>query len=123
MSSRRLAWAAALTRTGAGVLMLARPDAVRAQTGTERLLMRTIGVRDLVLGVGGAAALIRGDARSWIRAGIVSDLIDAVVAARSSDDIGRNASMFATLLPLPLAAAGVGYEVGRMRGGSAASDT
>jgi hypothetical protein len=117
MSSRRLAWAAALTRTGAGVLMLARPDAVRAQTGTERLLMRTIGVRDLVLGVGG------GDARSWIRAGIVSDLIDAVVAARSSDDIGRNASMFATLLPLPLAAAGVGYEVGRMRGGSAASDT
>ena len=67
-------------RVGVGVALLARPAIAGADDASSQLLVRTIGVRDLVLGLGMLTA--SDDERaSWVRAGLTSDVADVALAA------------------------------------------
>jgi hypothetical protein len=72
-------------------------------TGTSLLLMRTIGIRDLVLGVGTVTAA-QGpddrDARRWAKATLASDALDTVVSLAAMRAIGRRDSLLAAGLAL-----------------------
>lgn len=60
-------------------------------TGSTALLMRTIGIRDLVLGLGTvSAARTPGttDVRRWTTAALASDSLDTVVSLASARSIG-----------------------------------
>ena len=79
-------------RASVGVALIAAPEAPmrlsrRAEpTGASVLLMRTIGIRDLVLGLGAAAAARsgdRGDAGRWAAAALASDSLDAAASLAS----------------------------------------
>jgi hypothetical protein len=51
---------------------------------STRLLLRSIGARDVALGAG----LLRSDdARPWLTAGIVADAVDAVASLRAAGDV------------------------------------
>jgi hypothetical protein len=72
-------------------------------TGTALLLMRTIGIRDLVLGLGTVAAARsedQADARRWVKATLASDAIDTVVSLAALRSIGRRDSLLAAALAL-----------------------
>lgn len=72
-------------------------------TGTTRLLMRTIGVRDLILGLGTVAAAQTGqdsDTRRWGKAALASDALDTVVSLVAMRTIGRRDSLLAAGLAL-----------------------
>jgi hypothetical protein len=80
------------------------------ESGTETLLMQTIGIRDLVLGSGGCAAwLRRGDRefRRWATVGLISDSADLLLGLRSKPLVGTKSAMIATLAPVPFIGAGV----------------
>jgi hypothetical protein len=67
-------------------------------TGTALLLMRTIGIRDLVLGLGtvtAAQAADQTDARRWTKATLASDALDTVVSLAAMRAIGRRDSLLA----------------------------
>jgi hypothetical protein len=67
------------------------------------LLMRTIGIRDLVLGLGAVAASRSGDvkeARRWAAAGLASDSLDAATSLASFRSIGKRDSWGAALLAM-----------------------
>ena len=72
-----------------------------APDGAGMLLMRTIGIRDLVLGLGAVAAA-RSDhgkeMRRWAAAVLASDSLDAVTSLASFRSIGRRESWGAALL-------------------------
>lgn len=96
-------------RTSVGLALVAAPGAVmriagnEPATGTTLLLMRTIGIRDLVLGVGTVTAAQGSDdsdARRWARATLASDALDAVVSVAAIRAIGRRDSLFAAGLAL-----------------------
>ena len=60
------------------------------------LLMRTIGIRDLVLGAGTVAAARRGDegdVRRWTSMGLASDSLDVAASLASVRAIGRAESV------------------------------
>ncbi len=87
MDHRSVARITAAGRVAIGAALLVAPQAVtRGWVGPGgaapggRLLGRSIGVRDLALGLGVLAALDRGDpsARDWVRAAAVADVGDAV---------------------------------------------
>jgi hypothetical protein len=64
-------------------------------TGASLLLMRTIGIRDLVLGLGTVAAATSdglGDVRRWTMAALASDSLDTVVSLASFRSIGKRDS-------------------------------
>jgi hypothetical protein len=109
-SSTTLAVVAA-ARLGVGVAMVTAPGRFfRAETGTETLLMRTIGIRDIAIGLGACVALARGAAdefRWWASAGLFSDSADAVTGLRSRPLIGSKGAAIATLTPVPFVAAGI----------------
>jgi hypothetical protein len=76
-------------RTSVGVALMIAPGAPMRLAGTESptgaalLLMRTIGIRDLVLGLGTVSAsqtTDEADARRWILATLASDSLDTVVS-------------------------------------------
>ncbi len=84
-------------RIGVGVAIIAAPGALlrvssrEVGTGASRLLLRTIGIRDLVIGMGTVRAARSGDreaTRSWITAGLVSDSLDTVTSLLSIPSIG-----------------------------------
>lgn len=110
-----LGWGIAAARAGTGAALVARPHLARATTGTERLLARTVGVRDLVLGLGTARALARGQADPWLRAGLLSDLADVAVCVRSRNDVGRATVVLGVALALPFVAAAAAAELARRR--------
>jgi len=93
-------------RAAVGVALLAAPVVPMRLLGretapAEELLMRTIGIRDLVLGLGTVIAA-RGDgeanARSWALAGLASDSLDALASLISMPAIGkRDASVAAAM--------------------------
>jgi hypothetical protein len=67
-------------------------------TGAALLLMRTIGIRDLVLGLGAVCAARSNDAadaRRWTKAALASDALDTVVSLAALRSIGRRDSLFA----------------------------
>ena len=107
------AWGIAAARSAAGAVLLAKPELARAHTGAERMLTRLVGVRDLALGLGTAAALTRGDARGWLAVGLASDLSDVAVSLRSTSDVGRTEATLGALLAVPFIAAAVAAEATR----------
>jgi len=85
-------------RAAVGVALLAAPEPVFRLSGREEptpasiLLLRTIGIRDLVLGLGGVRACRGGhrpDARRWLSAALASDGLDVLVGFASSGSVGQ----------------------------------
>jgi hypothetical protein len=99
-------------RTSVGVALMAAPGAPIRLAGTESptasalLLMRTIGIRDLVLGLGTVTAARsndQGDSRRWVQATLASDSLDTFVSLVALRSIGRRDSLFAAALALGFA--------------------
>jgi hypothetical protein len=96
-------------RAAVGVALIAAPGAPirlagRAEpTGADVLLMRTIGIRDLVLGLGIVAAARSSEARDvrrWTAAALASDSLDTAASLASFRAIGKRDSWIAALLAL-----------------------
>ncbi len=78
----------AVGRTGAGVVMLARPRLVPQTMGVDSAsaaktgwVMQMLGAREVALGLGTLAALRSRDsraARTWVQVGVLCDGIDAL---------------------------------------------
>ncbi|HZQ26885.1 MAG TPA: hypothetical protein VFA94_04210 [Acidimicrobiales bacterium] len=84
----RLARLYCLARMGLGASVLAAPSGARVWLGDDvdrpvvQWLSRSLGIRDLVIGLGGYRALRRGeDAGPWLRAAAATDAMDAAAAA------------------------------------------
>jgi hypothetical protein len=80
------------------------------ESGTETLLMQTIGIRDVVLGSGGCAAWLRGgdgEFRRWATVGLISDSADLLLGLRSKPLVGTKSALIATLAPVPFIGAGL----------------
>jgi hypothetical protein len=108
-NASRIAW----LRFAVGVAMTFGPRPIlRIPAGDEPsatavLLLRTIGVRDIVLGLGAATAARTAspDAmRPWIRAGLLSDSLDVVVATVTARPETRRDSLIAAITPIPFLA-------------------
>ena len=101
----------AAARVVVGAVMILAPSRVFSPgSGTETLLMRTIGIRDVVLGSGACAAWARGEEgefRRWATLGLVSDGADFVTGLRSTPLVGSKSALIATLSPAPFVAAGI----------------
>jgi hypothetical protein len=72
-------------------------------TGADLLLMRTIGIRDLVLGLGTVAAARSDDVRDvrrWTAAALASDSLDSAASLASFRSIGKRDSLSAAALAL-----------------------
>jgi hypothetical protein len=94
-------------RTSVGMSLMVAPGAPMCLAGTESptgaalLLMRTIGIRDLVLGlwtVSAARSNDQSDARRWVKATLASDALDTVVSLAAMRSIGKRDSLFAAAL-------------------------
>jgi len=97
-----------------GVAMIVAPRAVvRPKDGVPAagdlvFMVRTIGVRDLALGLGTLAAAgssSAGDPARWVRFGLVSDALDVLTGTASSGLLGRGGAASAALIPAPFVAA------------------
>jgi len=99
----------AAARVGVGAAMLLAPGRFfKPESGTETLLMQTIGIRDVVIGSGACAAWVRGgDFRGWATAGLVSDSADLLLGLRSKPLVGTRSALIATLAPVPFVGAGL----------------
>jgi len=84
--------------------------AKREPEAAELLLMRTIGIRDLVLGLGTVAAA-RADAeisaRRWALAGLASDSLDTVASLASARSLGKRDAYGAAALSLAFVGADI----------------
>jgi hypothetical protein len=96
-----------------GVLFMLRPAAVLpradASSGTSVFLMRTIGIRDVVLGAGALLARVRGssdDVRRWSAVGAASDALDTVAGVGAQRLVGRRGALTSVLVSAPWAIAG-----------------
>jgi hypothetical protein len=85
-------------RAAVGAGLLVAPGAFLRLSGREPptpvavLLMRTIGIRDLVLGAGTVTAARRGsepDLRRWTSVGLASDSLDVLASLVAAPTIGR----------------------------------
>lgn len=102
-------------RTAVGAALIVAPkvpmrfSAREEPTGASVLLMRTIGIRDLVLGLGTVTAARSSDAsdndnnrgesaRRWTSMAMASDSIDTVVSLASFRSIGKRDSVVAAVL-------------------------
>jgi hypothetical protein len=109
---------------GIGLIMapkaVARSQADQSPTGTSVLLMRTIGVRDLVLGAGTVAAARAGEdeVRRWIATGLLSDALDVLTGAVSGSLVGRKGALTAAVVPMPFVLADL-LVLRRLRSGDA----
>jgi hypothetical protein len=119
ISTRTMGW----LRTSVGIALTVAPGAPMRLAGTESptgaalLLMRTIGIRDLVLGLGTVSAARSGDqsdARRWLKATLASDALDTVVSLAALRSIGRRDSLLAAALALGF----VGGDLQALRSGS-----
>ena len=96
-------------RSAVGIALIAAPGVPmrlagqEQPTGASMLLMRTIGIRDLVLGAGTVAAARSGDsreARRWTTSALASDSLDVAASLASMRSIGKRDSVGAALLAL-----------------------
>src|ERR1700753_787646 len=98
-------------RVAVGATMILAPSGIFSPgSGTETLLMRTIGIRDVVLGSGACAAWVRGEEgelQRWATVGLTSDGADFVTGLRSKPLVGARSALIATLSPVPLVVAGI----------------
>ncbi len=108
-SAQTMGW----LRAAVGVALIVAPEVPLRLPGREDptaasvLLMRTIGIRDLVLGLGTAAAArsaAESDIRRWIAATAASDALDAAASLASFRSIGKRDAVGAALLALGFAA-------------------
>jgi hypothetical protein len=104
----RAAFGAVLTvRTTSLLRMLVR-DA--EPTGSLFLFARTVGIRDLVLGVGTLVASFDGegteDLRRWTQVSLASDAMDTVSGMASVRHVGVVGSIQATAASIPFVAGG-----------------
>lgn len=99
----------AAARVAVGAAMLLAPGRFfKPGSGTETLLMQTIGIRDLVIGSGACAAWVRGgEFRSWATVGLISDSADLLLGLRSKPLVGTKSALIATLAPVPFVGAAV----------------
>ena len=102
----------AAARICVGVAMVLVPGRFFKQaSGTETLLMRTIGIRDVVIGTGACAALGAsggGEFRRWASMGLLSDTADVVAGLTSSRSLpDTRSALIAMLSPAPFVAAGI----------------
>jgi hypothetical protein len=97
-------------RVAVGIGLIIAPKAVaslqadQSPTGTAILLMRTIGIRDLVLGAGTVAAARTSayeQVRGWVAMGLLSDALDIVTGAVSESLVGRRGAITAAVVPIP----------------------
>src|SRR5690349_2355193 len=111
-----LGTAVGLVRIGAGIALGGRPRSFLRWEGpvppgsSMTLLMRTVGIRDLAIGLGTVFTARSGtpdDLRRWIGAGLLSDALDVVAGLTSSTIIGRrgvvSAAIAAPMVALDLA--------------------
>jgi hypothetical protein len=112
-------------RAAVGIALIAVPGAPmrlsgqQEPTGADLLLMRTIGIRDLVLGLGAVAAARSdgvSDIRRWTVAALASDSLDTAVSLASFRSIGKRDSWCAAVLALTF----VGGDLLALRRGPAA---
>jgi hypothetical protein len=96
-------------RAAVGIALIAAPGMPMRLSGREEptgaglLLMRTIGIRDLVLGLGTVAAARSGEAgdmHRWTAAALASDSLDTAVSLASFRSIGKRDSCVAAMLAL-----------------------
>jgi hypothetical protein len=96
-------------RAAVGIALVVAPGAPMRWSGWEEpagadlLLMRTIGIRDLVLGLGTVAAARSSDVRDirrWTATALASDSLDAVASLASVRSIGKRDSWTAAILAL-----------------------
>lgn len=102
-SNETMGWLRALV----GVALVVAPEAPMRLAGSEEptgasvLLMRTIGIRDLVLGLGtvvAARSAEAGDVARWNSAALASDSLDTVVSLASFRSIGKRDAWVAAAL-------------------------
>ena len=94
-------------RCAVGAGLLIKPSLATNGDPDRAILVRTIGIRDLVAGAGALAAL-RGDlpaARLWVQSGLVSDVADVFLALGSYRQLGVHGTLLAAGAPLPFIAA------------------
>jgi hypothetical protein len=111
-------------RLGVGVVLIAVPgpflrltDEDRA-TGTAVLLLRTIGIRDLALGLGTIRAARTGsddELRAWTRGALTSDSLDVVASVAGAGAIGVGAALGAATAAAAFAV-GDAVALGRLAG-------
>ncbi len=86
-----------LARAAVGVALVTAPAAAlglsrrEPPTGASVLLMRTIGIRDIVIGIGTLSAGRSGadaDVRRWLQTGLKSDAMDVAAGLLSRRSIG-----------------------------------
>ncbi len=96
-------------RAAVGIALIVAPGApIRASrrqepAGAEVLLMRTIGIRDLVLGLGTVTAARSSDIRDirrWTATALASDSLDVTASLASYRSIGKRDSWSAAMLAL-----------------------
>jgi hypothetical protein len=96
-------------RTSVGIALMVAPGFPMRISGTESptaaalLLMRTVGIRDLVLGLGTVSAArssVQSDAPRWVKATLASDVLDAVISLAALRSIGSRDSLSAAGLAL-----------------------
>jgi hypothetical protein len=101
--NRTMGW----LRASVGMALIVAPRAPMrlaggaAPTGASVLLMRTIGIRDLVLGLGTVAAAtsgVAGHVGLWNSAALASDSLDTVVSLASFRSIGKRDAWVAAAL-------------------------
>jgi hypothetical protein len=104
-SSEMMGW----LRTAVGLALIAAPGAPMRLAGQQKpagadlLLMRTIGIRDLVLGLGTVAAARSDDMtdlRRWTATALASDSLDVAASLASFRSIGKRDSWGAAILAL-----------------------
>ena len=106
-----IATGVAALRIAVGTLLALAPRSMdRAAPGAAPasasaiLLTRTVGIRDLGIGLGTLLAARSGagrDLQRWMRIGLLSDVLDVVAAAADVRQLGKRA-VISALIPLPV---------------------
>lgn len=96
-------------RTAVGVTLAVAPAPPfrlsnrEAPTGAALLLMRTIGIRDLVIGLGTVSAArsqSHADAQRWTARAMTSDALDVIASVASVRSVGKKESITAAAMAL-----------------------
>jgi hypothetical protein len=118
---RELPLVLASARVAVGVVLTAAPTLplprADAESGTSAFLMRTIGIRDLVLGGGAVLARVRGrhaEFDRWAAAGLASDAGDLIAGLGSTKMLGTAGAAKAVAVVAPWVFAGA-VGLGRRR--------
>jgi hypothetical protein len=87
-------------------------------------MTRTVGIRDLVVGIGSLSALRSGsdlDLRRWIRVGLLSDVLDVIAGAFGAQLVGVRGASVSALVPIPVIVADI-YALSIMNTDACASE-